>query len=94
MSNIGWQERIRETLAYKTGQTLRPGCLASQFSRVGAVVKTKTMKDTLIDMARNGEIKQVGDSYYRPLPARAWLVRTWRRRDNRSIGLQVAECAL
>lgn len=94
MSNVGWQERIRETLAYKTGQVLRPVCLASNFSRVGAIVQAQTMKATLKEMAANGELKQVGESYYRPMPARVWLVRAWRKRDNRAIGLQVAECAL
>jgi len=94
MSNVAIQERIRLMQSYKTGDKMRAGCVASQLSSTGKVIRTITAKAALKEMAANGELKQVGESYYRPMPARVWIVRAWRRRDNRSIGLQVAECAL
>lgn len=87
MSNVGLQERIRLMQAYKTGDKMRAGCVASQLSSTGKVIKSITAQAALKEMAANGELKQVGESYYRPMPARAWIVRAWRKRSDRQLGI-------
>jgi len=88
MSNIALQERIRNLSLYIDRERMRPGCVAGRLSRTGNVVRAETAKSALKEMAANGELKQVGESYYRPMPARVWLVKPWRKRSNAQIGLQ------
>lgn len=88
MSNVGLQERIRGLALYKDGDKMRPGCVASRLSTTGKVIKTQTARAALKEMAANGEIKADGNgAFYKPLPARDWLIKAWRNRTNEQLGI-------
>jgi hypothetical protein len=88
MSNVGLQERIRGLAMYRDGDRMRPGCVASRLSTTGKVIRTQTARAALKEMAANGEIKADGNgAFYKPLPAREWLIKVWRKRTSRALGL-------
>ncbi len=88
MSNVGFQERIRGIDLYRNGSKMRPGCIASRLSTAGKVIRTETAATALREMAATGEIKSDGHgAFYKPLPARDWLVRAWRKRTDAQVGI-------
>ncbi len=88
MSNVGLQERIRGLALYKDGDKMRPGCVASRLSTRHNVVKTQTARAALKEMAATGEIRSDGNGdFYKPLPARDWLVKAWRIHDDSWVGI-------
>lgn len=82
------QERIRGLALYRDGDKMRPGCVASRLSTTGNVIKTQTARAALKEMAATGEIKSDGNgAFYKPLPARDWIVRAWRKRTDQQLGI-------
>jgi hypothetical protein len=62
--------------------------VASRLSVTGKVIKTQTARTALKDMAATGEIKSDGNgAFYKPLPARDWIVKAWRTKTDEHLGI-------